>query len=107
MLSRRARPASDEDAPDFEGTDRGGEGESAGELFVNVGRKDGAKPSDFQGILEDQGFELDEIDYVRVRQRHTFVGVSEELLRRALNAQDGAEIAGRKAMAERARPRGN
>ena len=81
--------------------------DSAGEIFVNVGRKDGAKPSDFQGILEDQGFELDEIDYVLVRQRHTFVGVSEELVRRALNALDGAEIAGRKAMAERARPRGN
>lgn len=85
----------------------GGDPESAGEIFVNVGRKDGAKPSDFEGILEDQGFELDEIDYVRVRQRHTFVGVPEELTRRALNALDGAEIAGRKAMAERARPRTN
>ncbi len=78
---------------------------SAGEIFINVGRKDGAKPSDFQGILEEQGFELDEIAYVRVRQRHTFVGVPEELTRRALNALDGARIAGRKAMAERARPR--
>lgn len=91
----------------YEDTDVRGALDSAGEIFVNVGRKDGAKPSDFQGILEDQGFELDEIDYVRVRQRHTFVGVSEELVRRALNALDGAEIAGRKAMAERARPRGN
>jgi ATP-dependent RNA helicase DeaD len=81
--------------------------ETKGEIFVNVGRKDGAKPSDFQGILEEQGFELDEIDYVRVRQRHTFVGVPEELERRALNALDGAVIRGRKAMAERARPRGN
>ncbi len=79
----------------------------AGEIFINVGRKDGAKPSDFQGILEEQGFEVDDIDYVRVRQRHTFIGVPEELTRRALNALDGAEIAGRKAMAERARPRGN
>ena len=78
---------------------------SAGEIFINIGRKDGAKPSDFQGILEEQGFELDEIAYVRVRQRHTFVGVPEELTRRALNALDGARIAGRKAMAERARPR--
>src|SRR5690606_18795435 len=80
---------------------------AAGEIFINVGRKDGAKPSDFQGILEAQAFELDEIDYVRVRQRHTFVGVPEELTRRALNALDGAQIAGRKAMAELARPRGN
>lgn len=93
--------------PQQESENLGTDDDGGAEIFVNVGRKDGAKPSDFQGLLEEQGFEVDEIDYVRVRQRHTFVGVPEDLMRRALNALDGAEIAGRKAMAERARPRGN
>lgn len=76
---------------------------TAAEVFVNVGRKDGAKPSDFQSLLEEQGFEPDEIHYVRVRNSHSFVGVPAELLVRALNALDGAQIAGRRAEAERAR----
>jgi ATP-dependent RNA helicase DeaD len=77
------------------------------EVFVNVGRKDGAKPSDFQSLLEEQGFEPDDVHYIRVRNNHTFVGVPEELLKRALNTLDGARIAGRSAEAERARARNN
>jgi ATP-dependent RNA helicase DeaD len=82
----------------------GGKPERAsGEIFVNVGRRDGAEPQHFEEILEDQGFESEEIGYVRVRQSHTFVGVTDELMRRALNALDGATISGRKAAAEPAR----
>jgi ATP-dependent RNA helicase DeaD len=78
----------------------------AAELFVNVGRKDGAKASDFYSILEAKsGISIDDTDYVNVRQRHTFIGLRKELLDRALDALNGAMIAGREAAAEPSRSR--
>jgi hypothetical protein len=92
-------PASDENAePDFEG---GLDGVS--EIYVSVGRRDGAKPSDYQAVLEGAGLTEDEVGYVRVRHRHAFVGVKGEALERALGALHGAMIANRKATAEPAR----
>ncbi len=74
-------------------------------LFVNVGRKDGARREDFAEVLEEQGFEEHDIAFVKVRERHTFIGVPSDLERRAIQALDGTEISGRTAMAERARER--
>jgi ATP-dependent RNA helicase DeaD len=73
------------------------------EIYVSVGRRDGAKPSDYQAVLESAGLTEDEVGYVRVRHRHAFVGVKGEALERALGALDGAMIANRKATAEPAR----
>jgi hypothetical protein len=70
---------------------------------VSVGRRDGAKPSDYQAVLEGAGLTEDEVGYVRVRHRHAFVGVKGEALERALGALHGAMIANRKATAEPAR----
>jgi ATP-dependent RNA helicase DeaD len=79
---------------------------NAAELFVNVGRKDGAKASDFYSVLESKsGISIDDTDYVNVRQRHTFIGLRKELLERALDALNGAVIAGREAAAEPSRSR--
>lgn len=76
------------------------------ELFVNVGRKDGAKASDFYVVLKERaGVTIDDTDYVNVRQRHTFIGLRRELLERALSALNGATIAGREATAEPSRSR--
>lgn len=74
------------------------------EIFVNVGRRDGAKPSDFQGLLEQHGI-TGEADYIRVRHSHAFVGVRGELAERAVAALNGAQIAGQTASAELARRR--
>ncbi|HVY27375.1 MAG TPA: DEAD/DEAH box helicase [Polyangiaceae bacterium] len=74
------------------------------EIFVNVGRRDGAKPSDFQSLLEKHGI-AGEADYIRVRHSHAFVGVRSELLERAVAALNGAQIAGQTASAELARRR--
>jgi ATP-dependent RNA helicase DeaD len=74
------------------------------EIFVNVGRRDGAKPSDFQTLLEQHGI-TGEADYIRVRHSHAFVGVRGELLERAVAALNGAQIAGQTASAELARRR--
>jgi hypothetical protein len=74
------------------------------EIFVNVGRRDGAKPSDFQSLLEKHGI-AGETDYIRVRHSHAFVGVRSEMSDRAVAALNGAQIAGQVASAELARRR--
>jgi hypothetical protein len=74
------------------------------EIFVNVGRRDGAKPSDFQSLLEKHGI-TGEADYIRVRHSHAFVGVRGDLVDRAVAALNGAQIAGQTASAEPARRR--
>jgi DbpA RNA binding domain len=74
------------------------------EIFVSVGRRDGAKPSDFQALLEQHGVTFD-ADYIRVRHSHAFVGVRDELVDKAVAALNGALIAGQTASAELARRR--
>jgi ATP-dependent RNA helicase DeaD len=74
------------------------------EIFVNVGRRDGAKPSDFQSLLEKHGI-TGEADFIRVRHSHAFVGVRGDLVDRAVAALNGAQIAGQTASAEPARRR--
>jgi ATP-dependent RNA helicase DeaD len=80
--------------------------EGVTEIYVNVGRKDGARPQDFDAVLR-QAAELarDGTDYIRVKQRHTFIGVRKDLVDRALDALNGATIAGKQAAAELARAR--
>ena len=78
--------------------------ERCAEVFVNIGQRDGARPSDLQSILAERaGIAADQLDYVRVRPRHSFVGVRRELLDRVIDALNGAEIAGKQALAEEAR----
>jgi ATP-dependent RNA helicase DeaD len=80
--------------------------EDFAEIYVNVGRRDGAKPSDFHAVLEARaGLGPDAADYVRVRHRHSFVGTKKDLLDRVLAALNGATIAGKEAVAEIARSR--
>jgi hypothetical protein len=92
--------------PAKDGGDAERPGPGATELFVNVGRKDGAKASDFYTVLLDRaGVTIDDTDYVNVRQRHTFIGIRSDLAERALGALNGATIAGREATAEPSRSR--
>jgi ATP-dependent RNA helicase DeaD len=81
-----------------------GDDQAIREIFVNVGRRDGAKPSDLQTLLEQNGIS-GEADYIRVRHSHAFVGVRGDLLERAVAALNGAQIAGQTASAELARRR--
>ena len=75
------------------------------EIYVSIGRRDGARPSDIQTILEQNGLLAEQTDYIRVRQRNTFVGVKTEYLEKAVAALNGAAIAGKPAFAEPARQR--
>jgi ATP-dependent RNA helicase DeaD len=79
--------------------------EDLAEVYVNVGRRDGAQPGDFHAALKESGLGPEATDYVRVRHRHSFVGTRRELVERVLQALNGATIAGKQAVAEIARPR--
>ncbi len=76
------------------------------EIYVNIGRRDGARASDYQGILTERaGIDRANVRRIRVRERNAFVSVRREDLGRALAALNGATLAGRVAMAEQARDR--
>jgi ATP-dependent RNA helicase DeaD len=69
-------------------------------IYVNVGKRDGAKPSDFEGLLKEGGIDGGSIDYVEVHHRHAFVGVSPELISRAIEALDAKGIGKKRAHAK-------
>jgi ATP-dependent RNA helicase DeaD len=107
----RERPSSREDDTSDGGHDGSNDSgpqhsPDSTELFVSVGRKDGARASDFYSVLQERaGITIDDTNYVNVRQRHTFIGLHRDLVERALDALNGAVIAGRAATAEPARQR--
>ncbi|HEU4405186.1 MAG TPA: DEAD/DEAH box helicase [Polyangiaceae bacterium] len=102
-----ASVASDEAEGD-EGEATTEEGLDYAELFVDVGRRDGARPSDIQKVLRDRGgISRRETGRIRVRDKHAFVLVRRELLDRALEALQGSIIAGRTVKAQLARERPN
>lgn len=73
------------------------------EVFVNVGRRDGAREQDFLAKLHS----IPDTRFINVKLRHSFIGVATGSLERAIAALDGATIAGRVAAASVARPRGD
>lgn len=76
------------------------------EIYVNVGRRDGARASDFQRVLEERaGISRSGVQRIRVRERNAFVSVRKDDLPKALAALEGATIAGRTVTAEQARER--
>ncbi len=79
---------------------------SVSQIFVNVGRRDGANAVDIQKLLEDRaGISRDETSQIRVRDRNTFVTMKRELVEKAITALAGQVIGGRTLVAEVARPR--
>jgi ATP-dependent RNA helicase DeaD len=82
-------------------------GDEAGfaQIFVNVGRRDGARPGDLQRLLDAAGLEPEQTGRIRVRERNSFISVRKELLERAVAAFAGQVIGGRPVVAEPARAR--
>jgi ATP-dependent RNA helicase DeaD len=75
-----------------------------GEIFVDVGRREGVRPADLQRVLRDRGnISRRETGRIRVRDKHTFVSVRREVFDRALEALTGVDFAGRTSKAEAAR----
>jgi len=76
------------------------------EVYINIGRRDGARASDFQRVLTDRGgMERADVRRIRVRERNAFVSVRRTELAKAISALSGATIAGRPVTAEQARDR--
>jgi hypothetical protein len=75
------------------------------EAFVNVGREDGVRTSDLHQALSTAGVSQGDTAYVRIRQKHTFIGVRQGLLDRVVSGLSGQKIAQRLVEAQPARPR--
>ncbi|KYF89441.1 hypothetical protein BE20_20435 [Sorangium cellulosum] len=92
--SPRAEPSRDEADSEFV------------EVFINLGRRDGARAADFQrALIERAGMAKGDIRRIRVRERNAFVSVPKAELARVVAALNGATIAGKEARAEQARER--
>jgi ATP-dependent RNA helicase DeaD len=79
--------------------------DSVVELYASAGRRQGAKPSDYERQLKDAGIGPESVAYVRVRHRNAFVGIDRAVAELALSALDGATIAGSLVKAELSRGR--
>jgi ATP-dependent RNA helicase DeaD len=75
------------------------------EAFINVGRDDGVRTSDLHQALITAGVSPSDTAYVRIRQRHTFIGVRQGLLDQVVAGLNGQMIAQRQVEAQPARPR--
>ncbi len=75
-------------------------------LFVNVGRRDGARASELVRLVaERSGLPGDIVGRVRVRDRNTFLDIKTDVAEKVMEALKGASIGGRTVNAELARPR--
>lgn len=74
-------------------------------VFVDAGKRDQVYKDDFLETLKQNGFKLDDVVFVKVRETHSFVGVLPESIDAAVAALDGREVAGLEVSAEKARPR--
>ncbi len=75
-------------------------------MFVNVGRREGARPGDFvRALCAGDAVTREDIGRIRMRDRHSFVIVRRYVLDNALSALNGARIGNRTASAEIARSR--
>jgi len=73
-------------------------------LYLNVGRRDGLEPTDVSTLLNAScGLGTDDIGRVRVRERHTFVGVPTERVDGVIAALAGQNLRNRALQVERAR----
>ncbi|MDB4994329.1 MAG: DEAD-box ATP-dependent helicase CshA, partial [Myxococcaceae bacterium] len=73
------------------------------QIFINIGKRDGTKPSDIQQLLDAGGVGPVETGRIRIRDRITFVSVKKELVEKAVAALAGQVVGGRSIVAELAR----
>lgn len=73
-------------------------------LYFNVGKRDGLEPKDLASLLTDTcDLDLEDIGRVRVKERHTFVGVPSERADAVIGALEGQLVRSRALHVERAR----
>ncbi|HJL15714.1 MAG TPA: DEAD/DEAH box helicase [Sandaracinaceae bacterium LLY-WYZ-13_1] len=73
-------------------------------LYVNVGRRDGIRPGDIIGLLVDHGaLDKAEVGRIRIRDRHTFVGVPRDRADELIDDLHGTDWRDGELVVERAR----
>jgi len=73
-------------------------------LFLNIGRREGVRVGDVLRLLEDRAaLTKDQLGRIRIRDRHTFVGVAHDQVARVLESLAGARFGERELVAEVAR----
>ncbi|MCX7807104.1 MAG: DEAD/DEAH box helicase [Deltaproteobacteria bacterium] len=73
-------------------------------IFLNVGRRDGVRISDFLRLFEQRvGLRRDQIGRIRIRDRHSFVSVPRERINEVLSSLVGVRFGEKELIAEIAR----
>ncbi|MGH7285778.1 MAG: DEAD/DEAH box helicase, partial [Polyangiaceae bacterium] len=75
------------------------------QVFVNVGKRDGAREEELREWLRDAGIAEADLGRIRIRDRNTFVSVKAGFVSAAVAALVGKSLGGRAVVAELARPR--
>ncbi len=100
--ARARREAAAEAEPASEDDGRAAAGRTT--LYVNVGRKDDAKPGDVLDLVQrESGLDAGDIGKIRIRDRHCFVEIPEEKAADVIAALAAARWQGREIVAEVAR----
>lgn len=76
------------------------------EIYVNVGKKDGASAEDLRSLIQQHGVAADDIKRIAVRFRNSFVQVTPGVLGDTLAALNGKTFGERQVVAEESRARG-
>jgi ATP-dependent RNA helicase DeaD len=79
---------------------------NVGQLFLNVGKRDGVHPREIEELLTGRGgLAKDALGSIRIRDRNTFVDVPKAQMGTVIDALAGALLGGRPLVAEIAKPR--
>ena len=81
-----------------------GTGDTA-RIFLSVGKRDGVSGQVVRSLLEAEDIHPDDIDFIAVKDNHTFLGVASDLVEPVLSLLNQRAIGGVMAKAEVARPR--
>ena len=73
-------------------------------LFLNIGRREGVRVGDVLRLFEDRAaLTKDQLGRIRIRDRHTFVGIAHDQVARVLESLAGARFGERDLVSEVAR----
>jgi len=79
---------------------------NVGQLFLNVGKRDGVHPREIEELITGRGgLAKDALGSIRIRDRNTFVDVPKAQMPSIIDALAGALLGGRPLVAEIAKPR--
>jgi ATP-dependent RNA helicase DeaD len=83
-----------------------GSEESTATLYINIGRRDGVRPGEVSRLLQEQaGLDRDDIGRIRIRDKHTFVGIPSAQVDGVVSQLSGQNVRDRELVVELAKTR--